>query len=319
MKRKSFVKWFISIIIIVFTINSLVGVFFYNLVIKRGPKEYLQNNEDLEVAPEILGEFLNGDWVTWTDNQDFEKLEMQSYDNLNLQGYYLPAKEKSKKLVVFAHGYLGEAKDMGFFGQYYYEELGFNLFTPDLRGHGKSEGDYYGFGWHDRLDIIDWLNVLLEKEGKDVEVVLHGLSMGASAMLMASGEKLPEQVKLIIADSPYTSVYDMFAYQMKRMYKLPDKPILPTLSVVTKVRAGYSLTEASTKNQVKKASIPILYIHGKQDTFVPTRMALKLSKETASDYETFTVDNAGHGESYILEKKAYQNKINEYIDRYLDD
>ncbi|HLR59204.1 MAG TPA: alpha/beta fold hydrolase [Pseudogracilibacillus sp.] len=318
MKKKRIIKWLIGIVIVLLTINSLVGVFFYNLVIKRGPKDFLQNNTDLEVEPEILGEFINGDWVMWTKGQRFEEIQMTSFDDLNLKGYYLPAKEKSKKLVVFAHGYLGEAKDMGFFGQYYYEELGFNLFTPDFRGHGESEGDYYGFGWPDRLDIIEWLNLLIEKEGKDVEIVLHGLSMGASALLMASGEELPEQVKFIVADSPYTSVYDMFAYQMKRMYNLPDKPILPTLSLVTKLRADYSLTEASTIKQVKKATLPILYIHGVEDTFVPTHMALKLSDQTASDYEVLTIEGAGHGESYILEKKAYQNKLNEYIERYIE-
>lgn len=317
MKRKRTIRWVIGIVVITLTLNSLIGMFFYDLVIKRGPKEFLQNNEDLEVEPEILGEFLNGDWVTWTKNQDFETIQMSSYDDLTLSGYYLPASEPSKKMVVFAHGYLGGAKDMGFFGKHYYEELGFNIFTPDFRGHGESEGDYYGFGWHDRLDLIDWLDLLIEKEGKDIEIVMHGLSMGASAVLMASGEKLPEQVKLIVADSPYTSVYDMFAYQMKRMYKLPDKPILPTLSLVTKLRANYSLSEASTINQIKKASKPILFIHGNEDNFVPTHMALKLSDATKSNYEVLTIEGAGHGESYIIEKETYQAKLKENIERYL--
>src|SRR5699024_12483595 len=82
------------------------------------------------------------------------------------------------------------------------------------RGHGESGGDYYGFGWHDRLDIIDWLDQLVA-ENPDAEIVLHGLSMGAATVLMASGEDLPENVRLIIADSPYTSVYDLFAYQLE--------------------------------------------------------------------------------------------------------
>src|SRR5699024_2707338 len=180
------------------------------------------------------------------------------------------AKEPSNKIVVFAHGYLGNAFDMGLFGQYYYETLGYNLFTPDLRGHGKSGGDYIGFGWHDRLDLIEWVDLLIEREGENSEIILHGLSMGAASGLMASGEKLPEQVKGIIADSPYTSVYDLFAYQLKRMYSLPDKLFLPMTSIVTKQKANYSLTEASAINQVKKATVPILYIHGEGDTFVPT-------------------------------------------------
>src|SRR5699024_584265 len=137
-------------------INYAFGIYFYKLAIERGPKSFLQGNEDLEVAEETLEHFLEGDWITWTKEQAFETIEITAFDETNLTGYYLPAKEDSKKTVVFAHGYLGRAFDMGLFGEYYYEELGYNLFTPDLRGHGKSGGDYIGFGWHDRLDLIDW-------------------------------------------------------------------------------------------------------------------------------------------------------------------
>src|SRR5699024_9835757 len=118
------------------------------------------------------------------------------------------------------------------------------------------EGDYIGFGWDDRLDYVDWVNLAVEKLGNDTEIVLHGVSMGAATVLMASGEELPDNVKAIVADSPYTSVYDMFAYQMKRMYHLPAIPFLPSTSVVTKFRAGYSLIEASALEQVKEAEVP---------------------------------------------------------------
>src|SRR5690606_382844 len=121
------------------------------------------------------------------------------------------------------------------YGQYYYEDLGFNIFYADSRGHGNSEGDYIGFGWHDRLDYVDWIQKIIEEKGKDTEIVLHGLSMGAATVLMTSGEALPENVKAVIADSPYTSVQDLFAYQMKRMYHLPSFPVLHTTSLVTKL------------------------------------------------------------------------------------
>src|SRR5690625_7813333 len=95
-------------------------------------------------------------------------MEMSYFDGLSLRGYYLEAEKLTNRTVVFAHGYLGHAFDMGLFGEYYYEELGFNMFTPDLRGHGKSGGDYIGFGWHDRLDIIDWINLIIEKQGPEI-------------------------------------------------------------------------------------------------------------------------------------------------------
>src|SRR5699024_12118577 len=98
--------------------------------------------------------------------------------------------------------------------------------------------------------LMDWMKMLIDGNGADTEIVMHGLSMGAATVLMASGEALPLNVKAIIADSPYTSVYDLFSYQMERMFHLPDKPILPTTSLVTELRAGYSLSYASALNQV---------------------------------------------------------------------
>lgn len=298
-------------------IDIISSFFFYNLAVKRGPKEFLQGNEDLEVSAEALNEFTDGDWIEWTREQPFEEMEMTSFDDITLNGYYLPAEKPTNKIVVFAHGYLGHALDMGLFGEYYYKELGYNLFTPDLRGHGKSGGDYYGFGWHDRLDLVDWLDVIIE-HNPDAEILLHGLSMGAATVLMASGEELPANVKAIIADSPYTSVYDLFAYQMKRMYHLPDQPILPSTSLVTKWRAGYSLQEASAVEQVKKATIPILYIHGEGDTFVPTEMTYTLAEETKSPHRVVTFPDANHGESIILYREAYLHEITSFVDEYMD-
>src|SRR5690625_4250867 len=299
-KRKKWIIGISAVLCSLLIIDVIASFYFYNLAIKRGPKDFLQGNSDLEVSAETMDEFLEGDWIDWTREQAFEQVEMTSFDGLTLQGYYLPAKVPTNKTVVFAHGYLGNAFDMGLFGEYYYEQLGYNIFTPDLRGHGKSEGDYIGFGWHDRLDLIDWMNLLIDKNGSDSEIVMHGLSMGAATVLMTSGEELPLNVKAIIADSPYTSVYDLFAYQMKRMYHLPDKPILPTTSVVTNQRAGYSLTEASALDQVQKATVPILYIAGEADTFVPTDMSHELHEHTKSTSEIVTYPGANHGESIVL-------------------
>lgn len=288
--------------------------FFYNLAIQRGEKAYLQNNSDLEVSQKTMEVFLNGDWRRWVKEQPFEELHMISRDGLGLTGYYLPASAPSDKLVILTHGYLGNAKQMGLYGQFYHEELNFHIFMPDARGHGKSEGDYYGFGWPDRLDLIDWTNEMIGRLGTDTQVVFHGLSMGAATVLMTSGEKeLPVQLEAIVADSPYSSVYQLFAYQMKRMFHLPAFPVLDSTSVVTKVRAGYSLREADAMKEVGQTKVPILYIHGNSDTFVPTDMALKLFRNTKSDSEIYLVDDANHGESFVLEKDIYKSKVRDFL------
>ncbi|WHX24814.1 alpha/beta hydrolase [Virgibacillus halodenitrificans] len=318
-KKKRWLQVGISLITILLIIDIIAGVYFYNLAIERNVKDFLVGNSDLEVSAEAMDVFTEGDWRDWVRDQEFEQMEMTSYDGLKLKGYFLKAKKPTDKTVVLAHGYLGRATDMGLYGQYYYENLGYNIFMPDFRGHGQSEGDYIGFGWHDRLDLIDWIHILSTKLGPDSEYVLHGVSMGAASVLMASGEEgLPKSVKAIIADSPYTSVYDMFKYQLGRMYHVPAFPVLPTTSVVTKIKAGYSLKEASALKQVQKAEVPILYIHGNADTFVPTSMAEKLYKNTSSEKDFITFDNAGHGEAFVTKKDKYVDKLNSFLEKYIN-
>ncbi|QTD39910.1 alpha/beta hydrolase [Sporosarcina sp. Te-1] len=302
-----------------FLVIQIAGsFFFYDLAIKRGPKEFLEKNADLEVADKTLDLYLKGDWRQWVADQKFERLSLTSRDGLQLSGYYLPAAKPTKKLVILTHGYLGNARQMGLFGQYYHNELGYNIFMPDARGHGNSEGDYYGFGWPDRLDLIDWTDQLVKKLGPDTEVAYHGLSMGAATVLMASGEEeLPRQVKAIIADSPYESVYSLFTYQMNRMFHLPAFPLLDGTSLVTKFKAGYSFREANALKEVERTRIPILYIHGKSDTFVPTEMAEDLYRHTASEKDIFLVANANHGESFALSGDAYKQKMSQFLNRYV--
>ena len=133
--------------------------------VKRGPKGVLRNNADLEVADQAMYLFLNGEWIDWVKDQEFERLTLTSRDGLELSGYYLPANKPTNKLVILTHGYLGHALQMGLFGQHYYADLGYNIFMPDARGHGESAGKYYGFGWQDRLDLIDWTHPLVETLG----------------------------------------------------------------------------------------------------------------------------------------------------------
>lgn len=317
MKKKRGLKLLIGILSILVIIDIAASFYFYNLAIERNTKDFLQGNDDLEVSAEAMKVFTEGDWRTWVDKQDFEQWKLNSYDDLELNAYFLPAKEPTTKTVILAHGYLGSGLDMGLYGQHYYENLGYNILMPDARGHGESEGDYIGFGWHDRLDYMKWIDLVIEKFGADSEIVLHGVSMGAATVLMASGEDLPDNVEAIVSDSAYTSVEDLLAYQMKRMYHLPKFPFLTTTSLVTDMKAGYDFEEASALKQVKQTDIPILYYHGNADTFVPTKMVHKLYENTDSPTEIMTIDNAGHGEGFVVEKKAYVEKLNGFLGKYL--
>ncbi|NQX49618.1 alpha/beta hydrolase [Paenibacillus tritici] len=292
------------------------GYYFYGVAIKRAPKEFLAKTPDLKVDPPVAGASW-GEGAEWVSRQSFRTVELVSEDGLKLRGYYLGSERAAGRTVIIAHGYSGKAKDMGASAKNYYDNLGYNVLLPDARGHGDSEGDYIGFGWPERRDYLKWIEFVLQETGPAAQIVLHGVSMGGATVLMTAGEELPPQVKAVVADCGYTSVEAQLSYQLRRMYHLPSFPFVPSASLVTRMKAGYSFGEASALNQVRKARVPILFIHGDADTFVPFAMMNELYEACQSPKEKLVVHGAGHGLAYDTDKSTYIRTVGEFVERYV--
>ena len=307
---KRFKKITISIFIVLLTlfigVSSLVGVLFYNLALNANYSKDIiyaeYNDENLNDAQKWLEEKSN-----------YSDKYIESYDKLQLHSYVVT--QNSNKWAIVVHGYGGSGKLMSDKSKYFYD-MGYNVLIPDLRGHGKSEGDYIGMGWKDRLDIISWINFII-KENPNAEIVLHGTSMGAATVLMTSGENLPSNVKAIVADCAYTSAWDEFSYQLETYLKVPSSYILNVTNMVTKLKAGYSLKEASALECVKKATVPILYIHGDKDKFVPYSMMDKLYDATNSPKEKLTIEGGEHANSDLVSPFLYWLTVEDFLNQYI--
>lgn len=293
------------------------GNYFYNFAILRRKKDFLAENADLVSGdPEGPGDPW-GEAAAWLASQTCETLALRSEDGLKLTACFLEARKPAKDVAILVHGYTGQGRDMAAFGRMYREELGFHVLMPDCRGHGRSEGRYIGFGWHDRRDLLLWVREMVERLGPDARIVLHGLSMGGGTVLMTSGEPLPEQVKAIVSDCAYSSAKDIFSYQIRRMFKLPPFPLIPITSLVCRWRAGYFFGEASALKQVGKTSKPILFIHGGGDTFVPTAMVYPLYEAAAGEKRLFVVPEAAHGWSYWTDREGYTRQVASFVETYV--
>ena len=84
---------------------------------------------------------------------------LTSSDNLKLHAYEVKNENKTDKWAIVVHGYTSEGKLLSSKAKHLYN-MGYNVLVPDLRSHGTSEGNYIGMGWHDRLDIIGWINYI---------------------------------------------------------------------------------------------------------------------------------------------------------------
>ncbi len=239
---------------------------------------------------------------------------IESDDGLTLSARVIKAERESRKWLIVIHGYHSD-KGMCANVTYQFRSRGFNVLQPDLRSHGESEGKYIGMGWLERLDVLKWIDEVI-KYDPEAEIILHGTSMGGATVMMLAGEKLPEQVKGIIEDCGFTSVWDMFEGELKKRYNLPAFPIMHVSSVFAKAVAGYSFREASSVEQLKKADKPILFIHGSQDDLVDVSMVHRVYEACASQKEILIVEGAGHADSHRKNPELYYDAVFSFIERY---
>lgn len=314
-------------------ITSIVGILLVLLVVMFAGANYLvnfaigRNSGTTDVAPEttLSSEALSDIQKTYQEQQEqakawaeecsIEGVSLLSDDGLNLCAEAIKTREESHLWVIAVHGYRGSHAYMGVPASYF-GLRSFNVLLPDLRGCGKSEGDYIGMGWPDRKDMLKWIDWIIEKDDQ-AEIVLYGISMGGAAVMMTSGEELPDNVKAIVEDCGYTSVWDIFEDELLYLFHLPSFPMLNLASKISEVKAGYSFTEASSLEQVAKAEVPMLFIHGSEDNFVHADMIYEVYEACQSDKDMLVVEGAGHGNSYNYDPETYFDTVFDFLDAYV--
>uniref|UniRef100_UPI004056C671 alpha/beta hydrolase n=1 Tax=Agathobacter sp. TaxID=2021311 RepID=UPI004056C671 len=244
--------------------------------------------------------------------QPMKDAYLKSDDGLRLHATFIP-NNGAKKVVIGFHGYTSQGMSDYIGLSDYYLKNGYAMLLPDARAHGESEGTYIGFGVKDRWDAVKWVKWVVAECGEDVQILLHGTSMGGATVLMASGLALPPQVRGIISDCAFTSAKAVFTHVLRSMYHMPPFPIMQIANAVNKKKAGYGLDECNAAEEVKKADVPILLIHGDADFFVPVSMCEEIYKNCKPGTFRLIVKGASHAESYYKDTVKYEMALNEFI------
>lgn len=296
----------LGIIALLFVVSVGASFYFFHVAQIREEKSFINNNGRSK------------DNSLYAYEQSFDQLTKETLwmtnQGLKQDAWYVPAETATNKTVIVVHGFTNDKEDMKPYA-WMFHELGYNVLMPDNMSHGDSEGQIIGYGWNDRLNVIKWAEMLVE-QNSDSEITLFGVSMGGATVMMASGEEtLPKQVVNIVEDCGYSSVWDELKYQAKAMYNLPAFPILYEVSAVSKVRAGFSYGQASCVKQLKNNTRPVLFIHGGDDTFVPTSMVYKNYQATQGEKELYIVKGAAHAKSFESDPKTYIEKISAFLQK----
>lgn len=255
--------------------------------------------------------------VEWMHNQDFVRYEITNSRGEKLRAHYLPAENNSKLFLLGSHGYRNRGKGEFRFISKFYHDIGYNILLPDHVASGESEGDYIGFGHFEAPDLLEWLEFLKKEFGDDIQIALHGFSMGSATVCMLSKEKaiLPN-VKFIVADCGFTTAVEQFSNVLKD-YKVPSTLLLSTVDVICRLVMGMDFKKLRPVEDVKSAVVPMLFVHGKNDTFVKYEMVHKLFDACTAEKDILTVEGAGHTQSYVKNTAEYEKKVIEFTEKYM--
>lgn len=246
------------------------------------------------------------------DTVEDEEVYIESFDGLKLKAHYVNS-GNSNKLLIFFHGFKSSYKT-DLTNAKSYVDKGYSLLMIEQRAHGDSEGKYITFGVKERYDALSWCEYAVNRFGSSVEIVMVGVSMGASTIMMASDLNLPKQVKGMICDCGFNTPKAEIAYCIKHYYHLPSKILVNILDLYCRVFAKFSLAGANSSKSLENSTIPILMIHGDGDDFVPYQYSLENFASCKMDNkELLTIKCDVHAASYLEEMELYNEKVSKFL------
>ena len=238
----------------------------------------------------------------------------------------------AKGTVLMFHGYRTHPEVDFSASSHVYYECGNRIVHIDQRAAGESEGKYIGFGVLESRDCCLWAQYIANRFGTDQKIILAGLSMGASTVLMATAHHedrrvrincspeepmevsmtLPKNVTGIVADSAFSSPYDIIKKRIRTTYHCNGRLLTIAIGIWSRMLAHYSLKELSVPDVMKHNTIPVLLVHGTEDSNVPVEMTVKIAENCQAPKQVLLVKGAEHGTGYLVDNEAYKKALQEF-------
>ena len=280
------------------------------LLVFYSPKRKELADDEILLPPGRVYEPFHGMITEWTKEArrlPHEDMEITSFDGLTLRGkYYEYAKDSPLELIF--HGYRGTAERDLSGGIERCFKLGRSALVIDQRAHGRSDGRVITFGVRERKDCLSWIDYATRRFGKERKIIITGVSMGAATVMMAAGEDLPENVVCVLADCGYSSAKEIIKKVMRRM-NLPAELLYPFVRLGARIYGGFDLEENPPIEAMKRCKVPVIFIHGDTDNFVPFEMSRELFDALDGPKSLVAIPGAGHGLAYPANKELYLSSL----------
>lgn len=238
-----------------------------------------------------------------------EAVTITSFDGYLLHGTYVPYAGESKKYVIITHGNsytrFGSLKYLDLFRQ-----EGFNVLIYDDRGHGENEKAICTMGLKESKDLLALIDYMHHRFGKDILLGLHGESMGAAISLLVLGEH--PSLSFVVADCPYAELEGVLKHQLKIHYHLPGF-LVPLSGAICELRYHYNFNRVKPLKALKSNRVPLCFMHGEGDTFIPPEHSLRLSEQNHGYSEVHLFPHSEHAQSFSEHEKEYRSIVHAFL------
>ena len=246
-------------------------------------------------------------WMEEVREMPRQDLSIRSFDGLTLWATYYEYAPGAPIELMF-HGYRGTAERDLCGGVQRSFSLGHSALIVDQRASCRSGGNTITFGYKESRDCLSWVDFMTEHFGDDVRIILCGISMGATTVLMASGEKLPKNVIGVLADCGFSCAKDIIC-KVIRQLKLPDKLLYPFVRLGAILFGDFDPNKADATAALKNCCVPVIFFHGDTDDYVPCQMSRINYDACPAIKELVVIPNAGHGLCYLVDGHGYVEKL----------
>ena len=230
-----------------------------------------------------------------------------------------PAAGPARGTILLFHGYRSMAAvDFSATAKALHDE-GFHLLLVDQRAHGHSQGRWITYGVNERQDCTAWAWHCYRRFGPNHPLFLYGMSMGATTVLLAAGLGLPPTVQGILADCGFTAPLAILRHVLSRFCRPLSAPLLWLLRWYARWLLHVDLDCCSTPAALHRTRLPVLLLHGVDDSFVPMDMSREAAAACGGYHQLYLVTNAGHGGAGWVDRNGYLSAVKGFLHSFLHD